>query len=95
MLITPQELEMARLFRLWRLGARDLRLLWFALRHPHRPVWVWPAAVVLAIYALEPFNFAIPLLGVVDDLVLLPLVLHALVTFLPLDIRMQSGMRRG
>ena len=86
---------MIRLLRLWRLGATDLRILWFALRHPNRPVWVWPAAIVLALYALEPLNFAIPALGVVDDLVLLPLVLHLLVRFLPLDIRLESGMRRG
>jgi uncharacterized membrane protein YkvA (DUF1232 family) len=86
---------MIRLFRLWRLGARDLRLLWFALRHPHRPVWLWPAALVLALYALEPLNFAVPLLGVVDDFVLLPLVLHLLIKFLPLHIRLESGMRRG
>jgi len=86
-------LEMIRLFRLWRLGGRDLRLLWFALRHPHRPVWLWPAVIVLAIYALEPLNFAIPLLGAVDDLVLVPLVLHLLVTLLPLNIRVESGTR--
>ena len=86
---------MIRLFRLWRLGARDLRLLWFALRHPHRPVWLWPAALGLALYALEPLNFAVPLLGVVDDFVLLPLVLHLLIKFLPLHIRLESGMRRG
>ena len=86
---------MIRLLRLWRLGATDLRILWFALRHPNRPVWVWPAAIVLALYALEPLNFAIPALGVVDDLVLLPLILHLLVRFLPLDIRLESGMRRG
>jgi uncharacterized membrane protein YkvA (DUF1232 family) len=86
---------MIRLFRLWRLGALDLRVLWFALRHPHRPVWLWPAAIVLALYALEPLNFAIPAFGVVDDLVLVPLVLHLLVKFLPLDIRLQSGIGRS
>jgi uncharacterized membrane protein YkvA (DUF1232 family) len=87
---------MTRLFRLWRLSAQDLRLLWFALRHPHRPVWLWPAALVLALYALEPLNFAVPLLGVVDDLVVLPLVLHVLVKLLPLHIRVQSAVvRRG
>jgi uncharacterized membrane protein YkvA (DUF1232 family) len=91
----PLEFEMIRLFRLWRLGATDLRVLWFALRHARRPIWLWPAAIVLALYALEPLNFAIPALGVVDDLVLVPLVLHVLVKFLPLDIRLESGMRRG
>jgi uncharacterized membrane protein YkvA (DUF1232 family) len=42
---------------------------------------------VLTFYALEPLNFAMPFLGFVDDLVLLPLVLHWLVKFLPADIR--------
>ena len=84
---------MLRLMRLWRLAATDLRILWFALRHPHRPIWLWPAAIFLGLYALEPLNFAIPALGIVDDFVLLPLVLHVLVRFLPLAIRADSGMR--
>ena len=82
-----------RLLRLWRLGAQDLRLLWFALRHRHRPVWLLPAAIVLAFYALEPFNFVVPTLGVVDDLVVLPLILHLLVQFLPLEIRAGYDLR--
>ena len=86
---------MLRLMRLWRLAAVDLRVLWFALRHPQRPVWLWPAAIVLGLYALEPLNFAIPALGIVDDFVLLPLVLHLLVKFLPLGIRVESGTRGG
>ena len=78
---------MFRLFRLWRLGGRDLRVLWFALQHPDRPVWLWPAALLLLLYAIEPLNFAIPLLGAVDDLVLLPMMLHALLKLLPADVR--------
>ena len=85
---------MLRLMRLWRLAAGDLKILWFALRHPHRPIWLWPAAIVLGLYALEPLNFALPALGVVDDFILLPLALHVLVRFLPLGIRIESGMRR-
>jgi uncharacterized membrane protein YkvA (DUF1232 family) len=85
---------MIRLFRLWRLGARDLRLLWFALRHPHRPVWLLPAALVLGFYALEPFNFVMPVVGVVDDFIVLPLLLHVLVSFLPLDIRAGFDLKR-
>jgi len=84
-----------RLLRLWRLGAQDLRLLWFALWHPHRPVWLWPAALVLGFYALEPCNFVMPVIGAVDDLVLLPLLLHLLVSFLPLDIRTGFAVRRS
>jgi len=76
-----------RLLRLWRLGAQDLRLLWFAIRHPHRPLWVLPAMILLVVYALEPCNFVMPIVGAVDDFVILPLILHVLVQFLPLEIR--------
>jgi uncharacterized membrane protein YkvA (DUF1232 family) len=78
---------MMRLLRLWRLGGRDLRLLWFALRHPGRPIWLLPAVAILVLYALEPLNFAVPLFGIVDEFVLLPLVLHLMVKFLPAEIR--------
>lgn len=82
---------MPRLLKLWRLVGKDLRLLWFALRHPNRPLWLWPAAVLLALYALDPFNFALPIAGVVDDLVLIPLLLHVMLRLLPADIR--AGQR--
>jgi uncharacterized membrane protein YkvA (DUF1232 family) len=81
---------MRRMLMLWRLGRRDLRLLWFAVRHPSRPIWLVPASALLLLYALEPLNFAIPLLGAVDDFVLVPLVLHALLKLLPAEIRMGS-----
>jgi uncharacterized membrane protein YkvA (DUF1232 family) len=72
---------MRRLFRLWRLSGRDLRLLWAALRHPQRPVWLLPAVIALVFFALDPFNVAIPFLGIVDDVFLLPLLLRLLVKF--------------
>jgi uncharacterized membrane protein YkvA (DUF1232 family) len=84
---------MIRLLRLWRLAGQDLRLLWFALRHRRRPVWLWPAAALLGLYALDPVNFAIPLVGVVDDFVVLPLLLHLLLKLLPADIRTGFGQK--
>jgi len=69
---------MRMIFRLWRMSRTDLRLLWQALRHPNRPTWLLPATLALGFFALEPFNFAIPVLGVIDDLFLLPLLLHGL-----------------
>jgi uncharacterized membrane protein YkvA (DUF1232 family) len=78
---------MLRLLRLWRIAGKDLSLLWFALRQRNRPIWLLPAVVLLGLYALEPLNFAIPLLGVVDDVILLPLALHFLVMCLPAEIR--------
>jgi uncharacterized membrane protein YkvA (DUF1232 family) len=72
---------MRRLFRLWRLSGRDLRLLWMALRRPNRPRWLLPATIALALFALDPFNFALPFLGIVDDVFLLPLLLRLLAKF--------------
>lgn len=69
---------MRRIFRVWRMSRSDLKQLWLALRHPNRPSWLLPATIALAFFALEPFNFAVPLLGVIDDLFLLPLLLHGL-----------------
>jgi uncharacterized membrane protein YkvA (DUF1232 family) len=67
----------------WRLARQDLRLLWFAMRHRSRPAWLWPAVGLLLLYAIDPFNFVIPALGMVDDLVILPFALHLLVKLLP------------
>jgi|HubBroStandDraft_5_1064220.scaffolds.fasta_scaffold396960_2 uncharacterized membrane protein YkvA (DUF1232 family) len=69
---------MRRLFRLWQLGGRDLRLLLTVLRRSDRPRWLAPALLLLLIFALEPLNFALPALGIVDDFLLLPLLLRAL-----------------
>jgi uncharacterized membrane protein YkvA (DUF1232 family) len=83
---------MKRLLLLWRIARRDLRLLWFALRHPARPAWLLPVVVLLGLFALEPANLALPFVGAVDDFVLLPLVLHALLALLPNGIRADFGV---
>ncbi len=78
---------MLRLLKLWRFVAKDLRLVLFALRHQRRPFWLAPALVLLGLYALDPVNLAIPVVGAVDDFVLVPLVLHFLLILLPAEIR--------
>jgi uncharacterized membrane protein YkvA (DUF1232 family) len=79
---------MKRIFALWRVVARqDWRLLWFALRHEERPGWLLPALAGLALFAVEPLNFALPVVGAVDEFVLVPLVLHAMATMLPARVR--------
>lgn len=71
---------------IWRMSKVDLRLLCFAFRHGDRPWWLLPATGGLALYALSPLNLVLPVLGAVDDLVLVPLALHYLLTFLPASI---------
>ena len=91
---------MKRLFALWRMVAgQDLRLLWFAIRHENRPVWLLPGLAVLGLFAVEPLNFAVPVLGVVDEFMLVPLVLHGMVKMLPAHVldgfgRAYAGRRR-
>jgi uncharacterized membrane protein YkvA (DUF1232 family) len=68
--------------------------LWFALRHGSRPPWLLPAAAALGFYALEPLNFTIPLFGIVDDFIVLPLLLRCLVKAIPRDIQNEFSGRR-
>ena len=68
---------------MWRMSKADLRLVWFALKHRDRPAWLLPATLGLALYAIAPFNLVLPVLGVVDDMVLVPLALHFLLKLLP------------
>ena len=82
---------MRRLFLFWRQGGRDLKLLWRALQHPDRPAWLLPATVLLAFFALDPLNLEMPVLGAVDDLVLLPLALRALLSALPQHLGQPQG----
>ena len=81
---------MRRLFLFWRQGGRDIKLLWRALKHPDRPKWLLPATVLLAFFAFDPLNLALPLMGAVDDLVLLPLALQMLTRALPAHLRARS-----
>jgi uncharacterized membrane protein YkvA (DUF1232 family) len=91
---------MKRIFALWRLVAgQDLRLLWFAIRHEKRPRWLLPGLAGLAWFAVEPLNFAVPVVGAVDELVLVPLMLHGMIKMLPVDVidgfaRAYAGRRR-
>jgi uncharacterized membrane protein YkvA (DUF1232 family) len=66
-----------KLFKLWRL--QDVRLLASALRSRTRPAWLWPVTILLVLFAIEPANFGLPALGIVDDLILLPLLLRLVV----------------
>jgi uncharacterized membrane protein YkvA (DUF1232 family) len=66
---------------------KDLHLLRFALGHPRRPSWLVPALVLLGLYALDPINFALPFVGAVDDVVIIPMLLHLLLRLLPVDVR--------
>lgn len=85
---------MKRIALLWNIVKGDARVLWRALRAPERPVWLVPATALVALYALDPFNLAMPLAGIVDDGIIVPLVMHLMVRCLPAHLR-DGTLRRA
>jgi uncharacterized membrane protein YkvA (DUF1232 family) len=75
-----------RISVLWTVVKGDARLLWRALRHPGSPAWLKWGTALLALYLLSPVDLlpdALPFLGVLDDLIVIPLLLHAMLKRLP------------
>jgi uncharacterized membrane protein YkvA (DUF1232 family) len=68
---------------------RDGVALWFARRHPRTP-WAARALVVfVAAYALSPIDLIpdfIPVLGLLDELVLLPALIALAIRLVPADV---------
>ena len=79
-----------RLSVLWSVVRGDARLLWRALRHPQAPGWLKPAALALVAYLIWPVDLIpdfIPFVGVIDDIVLIPLAIRFLLDRLPGALR--------
>jgi len=73
--------------RLWsRRVKRDGVTLWFALRDPATPLIARVLAVVVVAYALSPIDLVpdfIPVLGYLDDVLLLPVLIWLAVRLVP------------
>ncbi|CAJ92080.1 DUF1232 domain-containing protein [Cupriavidus necator] len=85
-----------RFSALWTLVRRDGRLFWYALRHPDAPPWLKPAAIGLLLYAISPIDLipdVVAGLGIVDDVVLIPLAVHLILKRLPPHILRQAQTR--
>ncbi len=83
-----------RLAILWTVVRGDAQALWRALRHPMAPGWLkWGTAGVL-LYLLSPVDLIpdiVPFLGVVDDIVLVPLAIRFMLKKLPAALRAEIG----
>jgi uncharacterized membrane protein YkvA (DUF1232 family) len=87
-----------RLTVVWVLVRGDARRLWYALRHPAAPRWLKPATALLLLYLVSPLDLvpdALPVIGIVDDLVLLPLAVRWMLTMLPPSLRDDIDRRFG
>ena len=79
-----------RLSLLWAVVRGDARLLWLALKHPLSPGWLKPAVALMLLYVVSPVDLipdAIPILGLMDDVVLIPLAIRFVLRRLPARVR--------
>jgi len=79
-----------RLSVLWALVRGDARQLWLALKHPLSPGWLKLAVALVVLYVLSPVDLVpefIPVLGLMDDLVLVPLAIRFILRRLPARVR--------
>lgn len=87
-----------RLSVLWLLIKGDARRLWFALRHPDAPRWLKVGAALVLLYLLSPLDLipdTLPIIGVVDDLVLVPAAIRWMLSRLPGHIQSAADARVG
>ncbi len=85
-----------RLTLLWTVVRGDARQLWFALRHPASPGWLKLGCALIALYLISPVDLlpdALPIIGVIDDLVLVPLAIRFLLGRLPPEIARETAAR--
>jgi uncharacterized membrane protein YkvA (DUF1232 family) len=79
-----------RLSLLWTVVRGDARQLWLALKHPLSPAWLKAGAAGIVLYVISPIDLipdVIPFLGVMDDVVLVPLAMRWLLKRLPSNVR--------
>lgn len=75
---------------------RDALMLWFASRHPDTPWLARLLCVVAVAYALSPIDLIpdfIPVLGFVDDALLLPVLLWVALRLLPAHVVASSRVQ--
>jgi uncharacterized membrane protein YkvA (DUF1232 family) len=86
-----------RLTFLWTVVRGDARQLWAALRHPLAPPWLKLGAALIVLYVVSPIDLIpdwIPVVGWMDDAVLVPLAIRFLLNRLPAELRAATAPRR-
>jgi uncharacterized membrane protein YkvA (DUF1232 family) len=79
-----------------RLIKRDVHALYLAARDPRVPWYAKALALVVATYALSPIDFIpdfIPVLGYLDDVILVPLGILLTVRMIPPEVMNEHRLR--
>ncbi|MGJ7578682.1 YkvA family protein [Variovorax sp. RHLX14] len=75
---------------------RDGVTLWFAGKHPATPWYAKALGLFVVAYALSPIDLIpdfIPVLGYVDDVLLLPVLIYLTIRMLPADVLSDCRMQ--
>lgn len=75
---------------------RDAMTLWFARSHPQTPWYAKAMGSLVVAYALSPIDLIpdfIPVLGYLDDVILLPLLIWLTVRLLPPQVLAESRLK--
>lgn len=81
-----------RLIPIWSLR-REIVALFYAWRNPATPRGVKLLGLIAVLYAISPFDLVsdlIPILGWIDDLVIVPALLAAMRRLVPRDVMEES-----
>jgi uncharacterized membrane protein YkvA (DUF1232 family) len=85
--------------KIWALTLkRDTYAVYLAARHPNTPWYVKVLAAVVAAYALSPVDLIpdfIPVLGYLDDLILIPLGIWLVVSLIPEQAMVEYRAKAG
>lgn len=71
----------------------DIIVLWFARKHPDTPFMAKAVCVVAVVYALSPIDLIpdfIPVLGYLDDVLLVPALIWLAIRLLPARVLLDS-----
>lgn len=68
---------------------REVTVVYFVMRHPDTPIYVKVCAAIIVGYALSPIDLIpdfVPVLGYVDEIILLPLAILLLIRLIPANL---------
>jgi len=71
----------------------DVLALWLALKHPEVSAWAKAISFVAVAYALSPIDLIpdfIPVLGYLDDLIIVPVLVWLALKLIPIDVIQHS-----
>ena len=82
-----------KLWTFFKVLREDIIILFFAWRNPATPRYIKTLLFVVAGYLISPIDLIpdyLPVIGMVDDMTIVPLALLYITSILPADVRLES-----